>query len=81
MKPENPMKRVDRARKAIWAAEAELEKAMQAAFPPGTQARYSQGAYTVNCTVIGVWGDRVKILGASGKEYWINGYRLRKGEQ
>ena len=72
------MNRVRKARIALHKAEVELHSAMKKMFTVGTVTSYSFGDLWIDCEVLRVSWDRVKVRGLdSEKEYWISGYRMR----
>jgi len=61
----------------IRLAEIAYAKALVALYPVNTPATYIQNRRSeVGCTVIGHSGDRVKVRGHSGAEYFVRGEQM-----
>lgn len=73
------MTRIQRARAAIRKANDALEDAVMTAFPPGKIVHREHGQYRIDCEVLEVYKDRVKLLSHTGKVYWAYAYLLEGG--
>lgn len=68
--------RLKQLRKAIMVAEDAYARALAEEYPPGSWIVYRHGHYLVAAEVTDHSGDRVRVCGDSGREYWISGYRI-----
>lgn len=62
--------------RGVRAAERNYHAALKAAFPFGSEVTYQHGSHRVDCCVVGHYADRLRVIGVSGKEYWIDGARV-----
>ena len=65
-------------RERIYETERQYFEALFDCYPIGSEESYELAGRKVPfpCTILGHSSDRVKVRGATGKEYWIYGYRL-----
>lgn len=74
------MKQIDYWKTKIREANNALGVAVIAEIPLGSTILYKQGKHTILAVVIdhGYFpATRIKVQGESGKEYWINTWRVR----
>ena len=65
------------ARADVRAAEAVLALVIAGNFPPGSRINWTVGEYTLGGEIVRTSGDRLCVRNqATGKQYWINSYRL-----
>jgi hypothetical protein len=62
----------DRVRKA----ERERDDLIKSTYLPGDVVSYFHGYHEITVTVREVSGERLRVMGGSGKPYWIGAYRL-----
>lgn len=62
----------DRVRKA----ERERDDLIKNTYLPGDVVSYFHGSHEITVTVRETSGERLRVMGNSGREYWIGAYRL-----
>lgn len=60
----------------VYAAEHERDEMIRATYQVGDVVYYKLRNHHVRAEVLDHSGDRLKVRGMSGKEYWIGAYRL-----
>lgn len=68
-------KAADAYRKVV-SVRRDLEQTVRKAFPVGSDAFYRHGDHIRFVTILDCNGNRFKVSGVSGKEYWLDVYHV-----
>ncbi len=68
---ENPIEELNRLKREKWQAEKKLNDRFAELYPPGTKVSYRHGRTCRTVQIIRPCGERVRVRGESGSEYFI----------